>query len=161
MATNGKRKILVRGGLSPRHRVRLKFEDKSRALQSAKDECDINNIMANWRRTGIITHGQIAEGKYEDLADVPTDYHESMNRIIEAQEAFASLPSSVRKQFNNDPAQLLDNISDPANRQILIDAGLLKADLEGGKKDAQPDPERTASPPAPEATPDPEPNPLG
>jgi len=152
----------ARGYFSPRHRVTLRCEDKSRTLQSAKDECDINNIMANWKRTGIITHGQVSDGKYEDLADVPTDYHESMNRIIAANEAFESLPSSVRKKFNNDPAQLLDNIEDPANRQILIDAGLLKkADSQEAKPDEKLPP---GGPPGGPTKPDekaPEPNPLG
>lgn len=137
------KKLLVRSGHSPRHRVRLTCEDKSRTLQSAQEECNINNIMANWKRTGIITHGQVTTGKYDDLADIPTDYHESMNQLLAAQDAFASLPATVRKKFNNDPGELLDNMSDPENRQLLIDAGLLNETADNGGEKDETEPEGT------------------
>ena len=63
-----------------------------------------------------------------------------------------SLPAAVRKKFNNDPSQLLDNLEDPATTKILGDAGLLNPEKEPPKDErlpADPDPlQAPATPPA-------------
>ena len=96
-----KHKIKARAVSYP---VRLKCTDKTRTLQAPKKECDINNIMANWKRTGVISHGTHIPPKFEDLTAVPGDYHTSMNEILAADELFMALPSAVRKKFGNDPS---------------------------------------------------------
>lgn len=127
--------------------MRLICTDKTRTVQAAKKECDINQIMSNWKRTGVISHGQSRIPQYEDLTGVPIDYHTSMNELLAADEAFMALPAAVRKAFGNDPGQLLDKFEEPATQKILGDAGLLNP-----KKETKDD--------APPTVPDPQPGPT-
>jgi len=94
--------------------------------QSFKDECDINRIMLKWQKTGMVEHANHFQGSYGDFTNVPTDYQEAMNQVINTQEMFSSLPSSIRKRFGNDPAAFLDFVEDPDNRDEMARMGLLK-----------------------------------
>ena len=67
-----------------RKRVTLHCSDKTRTIQAAKKECDINEIMANWKRTGVISHGQTQVPVYDDLTVVAGDYHTATNEILAA-----------------------------------------------------------------------------
>lgn len=108
----------------PHKRVTLNTGDVMVTKQSHKDECDINRILKQFQRTGIITHVQNARPTYEDLpSDV--DFQESLNTILTAEEAFSGLPSKVRAHFNNNPAELLAALNDPAQADQLRDFGIL------------------------------------
>lgn len=145
-----------------RIRVMLTCKDKTRTIQSAKKECDINEIMANWKRTGVISHGQTQAPRYDDLTVVAGDYHTATNEILAADEAFMALPAAVRKSFHNNPGELLDNLEEPATLEILHDAGLLNPEREKPKDEklSPTAPERDPPPAAP-APPAPPSAPLG
>lgn len=96
---------------------------ESVAVQYAKDECDINKIMAKWQRDGVIEHVKEHGGSYGDFT-VDFDYHEALNRVIEANDMFMALPSSVRAQFDNDPGNFLQAVSDPDQNKKLVELGL-------------------------------------
>lgn len=130
----------------PPVKVQLASGQPSRAMQSFKDECDINNILRRYQKTGLISHVQRFQGKYSDLSSVP-DYHQAMQIVLDANEAFDSLPSTVRKACNNDPVQFLQLVSDPEKRDQAVALGLMKK--------AEPDP--AAAPPQT----DPDPAPAG
>lgn len=110
----------------PHARVAFSCGDELITKQSHKAECDIHNILKQYQRTGIITHVQNARPTYEDLPD-SMDYQQSLNLIMEADEAFMNLPSKVRDHFKNDPGLFLAAFSDPSQRQTLTDFGLLQA----------------------------------
>jgi phage internal scaffolding protein len=110
--------------------------------QSFKDECDIHKILKQYQRTGVINHIANARPTYMDLPDT-MDYQASMNTIIYADEAFATLPSSVRDHFGNDPARFLAAFSDIKQRDYLIQLGLYKPPATA---EAIPDPVRPPSP---------------
>lgn len=77
-------------------RVALDFSgEKSRTKQSFSAECDINNIMSKYMKTGLVSHVSRYGGDYSDVA-VVSDYHTSMNNVVKAQSMFMSLPSFVR-----------------------------------------------------------------
>lgn len=97
----------------------------SRTLQSHKDECDINNIMRQWTKTGVITHGSSKQPVYGDVFDIP-DYQSHLNQILAADEAFQALPAEVRKVFDNDPAKFVEGIDKPEHQEILTKLGILK-----------------------------------
>jgi len=107
-------------------RNRVKFYPRGESLthQSAKDECDINRIMLKWQKTGVLTHAQNFQGQYGDFTDVPMDYHESINAVIEAEQMFGSLPAQILKKFGNDPGLFLDFVSDDDNHDELVKLGL-------------------------------------
>lgn len=106
-------------------RVRTEFNGDSLTQQSFAPQCDIRNIMAQFKRTGIIQHLTSATEILGDFTDVP-DYRESLDIVIRAQEAFDALPSSWRTKFNNDPANFVDFCQDPNNRDEMIKLGMIE-----------------------------------
>ena len=106
-------------------RERLPFFTQGESLthQSMAPECDINRIMAKWQKTGVIEHANTFQGEYGDFAEIPT-YQEAMNKVIRGQEVFMTLPSSVRKKFDNDPHQFLEFATDPSNADQMVEMGL-------------------------------------
>lgn len=111
-------------GYSPSIKVHPPRGDVSLTKQSFKKECDINNILKRYMKTGLIDHINKHQGVYTDLS-TSTEYHEAMNIIMEANDSFSLLPSEIRNKFNNDPAQFLDFVSNPDNRQEMAELGLL------------------------------------
>lgn len=107
-------------------RLRVPYVDESgvsRTKQSFKDECDINNILGNYERTGFISHVKENQGRYEDVSS-GTDYREGLNVVLEAERMFMELPAPVRSKFENDPGKFLDFVSDPKNVKSMIDLGI-------------------------------------
>lgn len=109
--------------------------------QNFKQECDINHILKKYQKTGIIEHANRFQGNYTDLSEV-ADFQTACNIVIEAQEAFNSLPSSIRKQFSNDPQEFLSFVENPENHDSMIQMGLI------------PSPEKPIAPEAQTAEPD-------
>lgn len=136
----------------PYDRERVSFSTTGESLthQSMAPECDINRIMAKWQKTGVIEHANTYQGQYGDFAETPT-YQEAMNVVIESQEMFMTLPSSVRRQFDNDPGQFLAFAVDPQNGEKMIEMGLATPSVIDDQ-DAAP----AAPKPAKKAAPEPE-----
>lgn len=86
---------------------------KSRTKQSHAKECDINQIMAKFQKTGIVTHLANYQGQYGDITSM--DFKEAMDTVVRAQGMFDDLPSSIRNRFANDPTQFMDFIQNPTN----------------------------------------------
>lgn len=103
------------------------FLDTSECYVQQHDSaaCDINNIMARYVRDGVIEHVKEFGAQYGDFTCVP-DYATCLRAVSEAEECFNALPAKVRSRFENDPAQFLDFVSDPANRNEMALMGLLK-----------------------------------
>lgn len=95
--------------------------------QSFKDECDINNILKKYQSTGLISH-VASQGRYINLPPA-LDYHEATNLCLEAQKSFDGLPSSVRREFANDPGEFLSFVDDPKNVDRMEELGLLRKDF--------------------------------
>lgn len=104
-------------------RVPTKIVGKSMTQQNFKQECDINNILKRYKKNGIIEHVNKYQGQYADLSE-PVDYHTALGIVLSAQEAFDSLPSGIRKRFENDPAQFLGFVNDPENLEEMVEMGL-------------------------------------
>jgi len=101
--------------------------------QSHKEECDVNNIVEKYQRTGVIDHRSKYEPQYgfANSADLQT----ALNTMQTAETMFNDLPSSIRAKFDNAPGAFLDFVQDPDNHQEMYEMGLAK------------------SPPAPKETP--------
>lgn len=97
---------------------------ESKTLQNFKDECDINNIMKKFERTGMLNHAKAFEGGYGDFTDTPVDFQEAMNIVLRAEEMFATVPAKVRKEFDNDAGKFLSFVEDPANLERCRELGL-------------------------------------
>lgn len=109
-----------------RNRVCPPAGSESMTQQHFKKECDINYILKKYQKTGLVEHVQQFGGRYEDLSQ-PVDYQTALNIVIEANAAFSSLPSSVRKRFSNNPQEFLEFASNPDNAQEMAKLGLTKS----------------------------------
>lgn len=109
----------------PHPRLSLDTGSEIITKQDFKAECDIHNILKQFQKTGIITHVQNARPTYEDLPS-QLDFQQSLHVIMEAETAFAGLPSAVRSHFDNNPARFLGAFSDPGQHDKLREFGLLK-----------------------------------
>ena len=70
----------------------ISFEGlESRTKQSFKDECDINNILKKYNKTGQLPAMIKADPKYGDFSN-SASYQESLNLVLLAQEQFSNLP---------------------------------------------------------------------
>lgn len=82
--------------------------------QEFADECDINNLMAQYERTGVLNHYNAAQPRYLDVSSVP-DLALALQIVDEAKAAFMTLPASVRRDFDNDPVKFVNFAEDPNN----------------------------------------------
>lgn len=96
---------------------------ESRTQQQFKKECDVNNILAKHRRTGMVTHVNKHQGQFGDFSNLE-DYQTSLHKVMTAQNSFNLLPSELRNKFGNDPAQLISYLADPKNDDEAIRFGL-------------------------------------
>ena len=60
--------------------------------QSFKDECDINNIVKQYERTGLMPHQRPNQPVFADISDAPS-FLEAQNVVAAANEAFAAIPA--------------------------------------------------------------------
>lgn len=95
--------------------------EPSLTQQHFKDECDINTVLAKFVKTGVLDN--IGPGSFADVSELG-DYREALGVLADAESAFASLPSAIRKRFDNDPANYLDFVHNPANEDEGIQLGI-------------------------------------
>ena len=106
-------------------RKSVKFNTSGDSLteQHHKDACNINNIVAKYHKTGVMSNMRVSAPVFKDCT--ANDFFEIQNQFLEASDAFASLSSSVRKRFGNDPHNLIEFLDDPKNRDEAVKLGLI------------------------------------
>jgi len=104
----------------------LECQDESLAIQSAKDETDINTIVRKFGLTGELPN-DIKMPQTGDFTNIP-DFHTAMNIIRVTQEEFLRVPAEVRARFNNDPQRFMEFVEDDSNRDEARKMGLLRPD---------------------------------
>lgn len=117
--------------------VKLKCEEPTLTEQAHLASCDIRNIMGKYERTGVLEHTKQYEGTYGDFLNVP-DFQEAQNHLAATRSMFESIPSSIREQFDNDPAQFVEFMTDENNREHISDLGLSTNHLPEPKKVVEP-----------------------
>lgn len=101
----------------------IKFKQPSMTEQAHKAECDIHGILNKHKKTGILSHVAQYKGEYSNMIDAP-DFHEMQNIIADAKTMFESVPSHIRKEFNNDAGQYLEFMQNPDNVEKIQQYGL-------------------------------------
>ena len=96
--------------------------EKGMTRQEFANECEINNIMAKYQRTGLLDHINNHAPEYGDYDAV--DFQTAMDTIKTGEAMFAELPSKARKYFNNNPAEFMEFVNDPDNVEKLHELGL-------------------------------------
>lgn len=105
-----------------RKRVALFCNDPSLAVQSQKDEADINMIVRNFGVTGRVPVS-VRLPQYGDFTGID-DYRSALEAVNAAENAFAEIPATIRAQFNHDPGAWADFAANPANLPQLRAWGL-------------------------------------
>lgn len=103
-------------------REKLICKDPSLAIQSQKDEADINTIVRNFGVTGQVPQS-VRIPTYGDFSGVD-DFRTAIEAVRSAELAFNQIPANIRAHFENDPAQFHDFCCDPANLSQLREWGL-------------------------------------
>lgn len=119
------KQIITTDKKTGRVRVQTLNDDPSMTQQQFADECDINHIMKRYEKTGEIVHRNSKQGVYADFSEIK-NYHEMMDQVLYAQEAFLTLPAKIRARFRNDPGQLLSFLDDSKNLKEAEELGLLE-----------------------------------
>lgn len=101
----------------------LNCQDKTRAQQHFKAECDINTIVQRFGITGMAPTG-VRMPTFGDFTGV-SNFHEAANAIAQAREAFDTMPASIRSRFRNDPGEFVAFCSDEKNREEAVKLGLV------------------------------------
>lgn len=105
-------------------RVHPVIDSKSLTQQQFKDEVDVNNITNRYLKTGLL--GELSNGRQPMFGDFTSrDFHAMQNAIVDIDQQFHSLPSRIRKRFDNDPYQLIRFTEKPENRAECLKLGLL------------------------------------
>ena len=106
-----------------RLKVEKMFEGPSRTKTEFADEANINNIVRRANLSGVLPQGS-RQPLFGDFSEIQT-YEEAQGQITAAQESFLQLPAELRAKFDNNVADLLDFIDNPANEEEAIALGLL------------------------------------
>lgn len=105
-------------------RSRIDFKDSlSLTEQSQAQNCDIHTIMRKYEKTGILEHANAHQGTYMEMPTAP-DFHEAQNIIATANSMFESVPSSIRKKFDNDPTRYIEFMQKAENYAEIVKMGL-------------------------------------
>lgn len=108
---------------NPQNRGDIDFTgDPGHTDPSHARDCDINNIVATYHKTGVFP-GVDVEQVFADVSDAPT-FMEARNIVANAQSQFEVLDAKIRRRFDNDIVQFLDFVENPANGPELVKMGL-------------------------------------
>lgn len=103
-------------------RTGLSCTDASLAVQSQKEESDINEIVRRFGLTGKLPEN-VRVPQYQDFEDV-FDFQSAMNAVAAANQSFSAMPAEVRFRFGNDPQRFLEFCSKEENIPEMIKLGL-------------------------------------
>lgn len=117
---NGKKYIIRKNGSLRIQSINL---EPSKTDQSFAKDCDVNEIIKKFTKSGQLTHLARKEGIYADVSQIQ-DLLGSYETVNLAHEAMQSLPSQLRAKLENDPAKLIEYLNDPKNDEEAIKLGL-------------------------------------
>jgi len=107
-----------------RNRITIDCSEPKITDQSYKSMCDVNNIMANYAKTGMLSHTTTIQPSYIDNTLIPSLEH-AHDIVNAATRAFYELPPTIRKLMDNNPQNLENFVQDPENYQMLEKHGIL------------------------------------
>lgn len=116
--------VIKKVPLEDRIPTALYCDDDSLTVQSLKDECDINKIIARVARGGDVSHVESRVAKYGDFSNVPS-YQEALDLVNRARGFFMDMSPEVRERFANDPGRMIAFLQDEKNYDEAVELGLV------------------------------------
>ena len=107
-----------------RRKVMTVNVDPSKTDGSYKKDCDANEVIKKFLKTGVIDHVKQGQGYYGDISDMP-GLLEGMERINQAKDEFMQVPAKIRAMFQNDVRNFYNYVADPANQEHCVELGLI------------------------------------
>lgn len=88
-----------------------------------KDDCDINTIVRRFGLTGQVPENfrMPVSGDFSGIGD----FQSAMELVRASEDAFMTLPASLRSRFGHSPQQLLEFLGDAGNRDEAVRLGLV------------------------------------
>lgn len=111
----------------------LHCEDESLAVQSQKEEADINTLLKRFGITGQMPQ-DMRMPQYGDFTGI-SSYQDAMFAVKAAEIEFLKLPGHIRKRFGHDPEQLLAFMAEDKNREEAEKLGLLAIKQQAAERD--------------------------
>lgn len=114
-------------------------EMESKVQEQFADACRTDTIIRKYNMMGVNPFIAAGGSQYLDTTQIP-DFICAQNAQIKVKEYFEGLPSDIRLEFNNDPMQFAEIVSDPKNADYLREIGVLAplpAEKEGDKPSSQ------------------------
>jgi len=105
--------------------VGTKVFGESLTKQEFKEECDVNLILARYNEAPPKPFTNAAKLTYGDFAEAP-DFLAAQLLVKEAEALYNSMPVQIRDRFGHNPANLLEFVHDPKNRDEARRLGLLR-----------------------------------
>ncbi len=110
--------------MNTRRKITIKCDPElGKTQQHYKDECDINTIIRKYNDTGLLPMNMAGPPQY-GYATSQT-FTEALQTVALSTQEFMKLPSEIRTEFNNNPAEFLDALHDPSRRDELVKLGLI------------------------------------
>lgn len=97
------------------------FSGPGKTQQHFTESADVNNIVAQFRATGIDPYAARLQQKTFGYAS-SQNFSDAMQNIAEINSAFAELPSAERQTHSNDPAVWLDHLAQTPTPEPLDDS---------------------------------------
>lgn len=109
----------------------ITFKKPSLTQQCFKEQCDINNILESYSQQARAMRANIADLlppiDSQDFADISNmeDFLTAQNKIAKVTQIFEQMPSNVRPEFGDDPANFIAALGDSQKYSQLADLGVL------------------------------------
>ena len=110
----------------------------SKVQEQFADACRTDTIIRKYNMMGVNPFIAAGGSRYLDTTQIP-DFICANNAQVKVKEYFEGLPSNIRLEFNNDPMQFAEVVSDSRNADYLREIGVLaplSAEQEGEKPSA-------------------------
>lgn len=121
--------VTVKGPLDPVEEVHTDTVGHSLTQQQFKQECDINYILSRYSEYGYCEHLMNVEPKYMDCSALTAKtFQEHLDFAMDFEDHFDSLPQEIRDRFEDDPALMMEFLSDEANYDEAVKLGILTSD---------------------------------
>lgn len=113
-------------------------DQESKVQEQFADACQTDTIIRKYNMMGVNPFIASGGSQYLDTTEIPS-FVVAQNSQVKVREYFEGLPSDIRLEFNNDPAQFAEAVLDPQNADYLREIGVLAplpAEQEGEKQPA-------------------------